>query len=253
MYDDDDNHTGAGKAASGDTYEVGWGKPPKHKRYKPGQSGNRGGRPKGSRNKKPFEKGLTAAFSKVANTEILIKEGGQELMVTITEAVVKSAAVAAIKGEGNGRARRDYLGTAERLERAQDAKNEKAQIAAEAEYTERAKSITHYKRSCDAEIERCRAEGRRPPVFLPHPDHIHFDFDNGVITLFGPMTKEEVPEWEATWSLLNKCDERIAEEGKKLDCARSERARKKIRETIVRLEETKIIIRQSSTRVLLAP
>lgn len=141
----------------------------------------------------------------------------------------------------------------ERVQHTKEVKTEKAQIAAEAEYEERAKSITNYKRSCDAEIERCRAAGRTPPSFLPHPDHIHFDFDNGVITLFGPMTKEEVPEWEATWRLLNKCDERIAEEGKKLDCARSERAQKKIRETIVRLEETKIIIRQNSTRVLLAP
>jgi hypothetical protein len=34
---------------SGD-YEVGYGKPPKHSRFKPGQSGNSKGRPKGVRN-----------------------------------------------------------------------------------------------------------------------------------------------------------------------------------------------------------
>jgi len=31
-------------------YEVGYGKPPKHSRYKPGQSGNPNGRPKGPKN-----------------------------------------------------------------------------------------------------------------------------------------------------------------------------------------------------------
>ena len=33
-----------------DSYEVGYKKPPKHTQFQPGQSGNRKGRPKGSRN-----------------------------------------------------------------------------------------------------------------------------------------------------------------------------------------------------------
>ena len=37
------------KGAEGD-HEVGYGKPPKHTRFKPGQSGNLNGRPKGVRN-----------------------------------------------------------------------------------------------------------------------------------------------------------------------------------------------------------
>jgi len=35
-------------------YEVGYKKPPKNTRFKPGKSGNPSGRPKGSKNKKPF-------------------------------------------------------------------------------------------------------------------------------------------------------------------------------------------------------
>jgi len=34
-------------------YDVGYGKPPAHSRFKPGQSGNPRGRPKGVKNKRP--------------------------------------------------------------------------------------------------------------------------------------------------------------------------------------------------------
>ena len=39
-----------GRAESGDHYEVGYKRPPKHSQFKPGQSGNRKGRSKGSVN-----------------------------------------------------------------------------------------------------------------------------------------------------------------------------------------------------------
>lgn len=46
----------------GDEYQVGYGKPPKHTRFKPGRSGNPKGRPKGVRNfKSDVKKALGAA------------------------------------------------------------------------------------------------------------------------------------------------------------------------------------------------
>lgn len=39
-----------GETTCSDDYEVGYGKPPKHSQFKPGQSGNPRGRPKGSKN-----------------------------------------------------------------------------------------------------------------------------------------------------------------------------------------------------------
>jgi len=40
----------AGPAETGPGYDVGYRRPPEHSRFKPGQSGNRRGRPKGARN-----------------------------------------------------------------------------------------------------------------------------------------------------------------------------------------------------------
>ena len=38
------------RSGKDELYEVGYGKPPKHTQFKPGQSGNRKGRPRGQRN-----------------------------------------------------------------------------------------------------------------------------------------------------------------------------------------------------------
>lgn len=56
-------------------YEVGRGKPPKQHRFKPGQSGNPGGRKKGSRN-------LRTVLEDTAHKEIEISEGGRKRRVT---------------------------------------------------------------------------------------------------------------------------------------------------------------------------
>ena len=48
-----------------DDYEVGYGKPPKHSRFRKGQSGNLLGRPKGSTNVRTEMKRLLAAKTKI--------------------------------------------------------------------------------------------------------------------------------------------------------------------------------------------
>ena len=49
------NREDADQSAEGD-YEVGYGKPPKHSRFKPGQSGNPKGRPRVPATSKPISK-----------------------------------------------------------------------------------------------------------------------------------------------------------------------------------------------------
>jgi hypothetical protein len=60
---------------NGADYEVGRGKPPKDHRFKPGQSGNPGGRRKGCLN-------LKTVLEQAAHKEIEISEGGRKQRVT---------------------------------------------------------------------------------------------------------------------------------------------------------------------------
>lgn len=51
-------------------YSVGYGRPPRHSRFRPGTSGNPGGRPKGRQN-------LSTVIGKLARQTMTITEGGQ--------------------------------------------------------------------------------------------------------------------------------------------------------------------------------
>ncbi len=87
-------------------YEVGRNKPPHHSRFKPGVSGNPGGRKKGSRN-------LKTVFSGVFESEITINDNGQSRSVTILEALVLRQVQDAMRG--NSRAQENLLDRYERL------------------------------------------------------------------------------------------------------------------------------------------
>ena len=60
--------------------EIGYGKPPKDKRFRKGQSGNAGGRPPGRKNEPPYEA--------VLGQMVTIREDGIEKRVTAAEAFV---------------------------------------------------------------------------------------------------------------------------------------------------------------------
>lgn len=82
--------------SSENDYEIGYGKPPKHARFQPGQSGNPKGRPKKT---KDLEKLLDAEL----NRPLRVAENGQTKTVTVREAFVKSVINAALKGERDAR------------------------------------------------------------------------------------------------------------------------------------------------------
>ena len=63
-------------------YEVGYGKPPRHTRFKPGQSGNPRGRPSGSKN-------LKTLLSEALNEPVTITENGRRRKITKREAIVR--------------------------------------------------------------------------------------------------------------------------------------------------------------------
>lgn len=73
-------------------YEVGFKKPPKQTQFKPGQSGNPLGRPKGTKN---FKTDLEEELQ----TKIVIREGGKTLQVSKQRALLMSLIANAIKGD----------------------------------------------------------------------------------------------------------------------------------------------------------
>jgi len=62
-------------------YEIGYGKPPRHTRFKPGQSGNPRGRPSGSKN-------LKTLLSDALNEPVVIADNGGRRRVSKREAIV---------------------------------------------------------------------------------------------------------------------------------------------------------------------
>jgi len=73
-------------------YEVGYGKPPKHSRFKKGQSGNPKGRPEGTRN---FKSDVLAML----RSRITINKDGKPRKVTAQQAYVMRLMEKALKGD----------------------------------------------------------------------------------------------------------------------------------------------------------
>jgi Family of unknown function (DUF5681) len=73
-------------------YEVGFGKPPKHSRFRKGASGNPEGRPKGKRN-------LATVLEKALQEKVVINENGMRKSITKLEAAVKQLVNKAASGD----------------------------------------------------------------------------------------------------------------------------------------------------------
>lgn len=86
--DDDNKKNGADRKAD----EVGYGKPPKRTRFRPGQSGNPKGRPKGRKN-------LRTDVLAMLHTPVQIREGGRMRSVTTQRAALLRVREMALNGD----------------------------------------------------------------------------------------------------------------------------------------------------------
>lgn len=169
-------------------YEVGYGKPPKDTRFRPGQSGNPRGRPKGARNRTSniptlSEERMKTVVMEEAYRTIGIRDGEQLVEIPVIQAVIRSVALNAAKG--NQRAQRmftDLLQTIESENRAL--------------YDEYLETFIEYKVEWEREIKRCEKLGTDVPDPLPHPDDIVINMKTGRVEMHGPMTREEKVDWD---------------------------------------------------------
>src|SRR5881628_3391808 len=92
-------------------YEVGYGKPPAHKRFRKGRSGNPGCRPRGMTAGR-----ATAIALKELYRPVTVREGDKVITLPAIQAVLRSQVALAAKG--NGPAQRALFETACGIEKA---------------------------------------------------------------------------------------------------------------------------------------
>lgn len=170
----------------GASYETGYGKPPAATRFKPGQSGNPKGRPKGSKNKRPgmHEERMKDLILDEAYRDITIREGHRSVTIPMAQAVMRSLAVNAAKGQHR----------AQRLFSELLASVESSRKILHDQWLDTA--IT-YKVEWEKELRRREQLGITDlPEPLPHPDHVKIDMIEGTAVVVGPATKEEKADYD---------------------------------------------------------
>lgn len=90
-------------------YQVGYGKPPNHTRFRPGVSGNPGGRPRGASPGRADRLALTEIYRLIA-----VREGDQVLTLPTFQAMIRQLGRVALKG--NGPAIRTYFALVQAIE-----------------------------------------------------------------------------------------------------------------------------------------
>ena len=162
------------------TYEVGYGKPPVESQFRQGESGNPRGRPKGAKNRIPRlnEERLKDIILEEAYRTIKVRDGEKQVTVPIAQAVVRSLAVNAAKGQH--RAQRLF---AELLS--------KTETANKRLHDEWLATAIEYKIDWERELERRKHLGIEASDPIPHPDDIEIDMATGQVIVKGPFTKEE--------------------------------------------------------------
>lgn len=156
---------------------VGYGRPPKRSRFRPGTSGNPQGRPRGSgkpaKNLPPIFPTRTLLAEEAARL-VPIREGDKRLEIPATQAVLRALAMKGM--QGGVLAARTYL-------QYQMAEDEREAV----ERKERFDFWRNYVREERKRVDEAREHGRPIPNLVPHPDDIEFNYVSWEVAFHGPM------------------------------------------------------------------
>jgi hypothetical protein len=84
------------KAHSGAGYEVGYGRPPRHSRFRSGQTGNPKGRPR-------KDNSLSAILERSLHNQVVIRTGGRQKRMSLAEALIHQILADATRGDRHAR------------------------------------------------------------------------------------------------------------------------------------------------------
>ncbi len=212
-----------GPDEKGPAYEVGYGKPPEDTRFKPGQSGNSHGRPKGAKNRSNRipalnEERMRTVILEEAYRMIGVSDGDRRVEIPVIQAIIRGVALNAAKG--NQRAQRMFADLLQWVERENKAL-----------YDEWLKTAIEYKTWWERELYRREQHGVAGPEPVPHPDDIVINMHTGLVEVRGPMTEEEKRIWDWVRESETECEETIADLEKRAAEDRDNRAiRKQLRQ-----------------------
>ena len=159
--------------------------PPKKYRWRPGQSGNPGGRPPGSKNrpKEPSQEDYRKVIVEEGRRLMVISDASGPLTLTTAQAIRRKRGIVALKG--SVRAMRDYLESYDKAEK--ELRREREALLLE---------LGELKIDWHQTVESYRKRGLKPPKPLIDPDDVTVDPITYEVRFRGPAMAEETARWE---------------------------------------------------------